>query len=442
MSRHERKNAFTGRDTSVSEHVDLIVCPLRETGPGNLRNSEGAVIELRDGRLLLAYTHFCADADDFGAGDIRGKLSEDGGRTWSEPFLIEPNSARCNVGRLSLARLAPMFDGYRRQAACLAIVYVELNGFYHNRLLFKTSIDEGKTWSCPVQINDTGTLGFVCKRNDAALVLSTGRLVVPVLGLFGGMCASFTYYSDDGGVSWSRSLGELSIRYRDEDGRVVAFNHFEEPAVAELRDGRLLCFGRTNTGRLWQAASEDHGVTWTDPEPTELAASYSPACLKTIPGTGDLLCVWNQADANEIRHGFGRMRMSCAVSQDDGKTWGHFRNLESLDDRARIQPPVDGRFDTQSEEAAINARKALAKKMSPQKAPRAFTSRYPRFPGYCWNDYPSVCLTSNGSVVITYGASDREMAGLPVGLKVVVRPVDWLYEETGQATCDTRKNHA
>ena len=34
---------------------DQVVCPLWETGPGNLRNSEGAVIELLDGRLLLAY---------------------------------------------------------------------------------------------------------------------------------------------------------------------------------------------------------------------------------------------------------------------------------------------------------------------------------------------------------------------------------------------------
>jgi len=88
----------------MGRDIELIVCPHGETGPKNLRNSEGAVIELSDGRLLLAYTHFYEGSHDFDAGDIRGKISEDGGMTWSEPFLIQPNTARFNVGRLSLIR--------------------------------------------------------------------------------------------------------------------------------------------------------------------------------------------------------------------------------------------------------------------------------------------------------------------------------------------------
>lgn len=411
----------------MGRHIEKVICPLRETGPGNLRNSEGAVIELRDGRLFLAYTHFYADADDWGAGDIRGKLSEDGGETWSAPFLIEPNTARCNVGRLSLLRLSCLHDGLHEQSPYLAHIYVELNSYYTNRMFFKTSIDEGKSWSAPVQINDTGTLGHICQRGDTALVLSTGRILVPVYGMFGGMCASYMYYSDDGGDTWQRSRNEMSVKYKDGD-RVASFNNFEEPAVAELRDGKLLCLGRTNTGRLWQAFSEDRGVTWTDPEPTELASSYSPASLKTIPTTGDLVCVWNQAAPEEIPYGFGRMRMSSAVSKDDGKTWECFKNLESLDDQVRIEPPgIEGVTDTQSEEFVIQARKALGGNMPPHKAPKEFTDRYPGYPGYVWNDYPSTAFTSDGHVVIIYGVSDHETAGLPIGLKVVVHPIEWLY---------------
>jgi len=413
----------------MARYIDKIICPLRETGPGNLRNSEGAVVELRDGRLLLAYTHFYADADDRGAADIRGKISADGGESWSEPFLIEPNTARCNVGRLSMLRLASFHDGDYEHPPYLAHIYVQLNSYYYNRLLFKTSADEGRSWSAPVQINDTGTLGHICQRGDTALVLSTGRILVPVYGVFGGMCASFAYYSDDGGDSWRRSRGEMSIKFTD-GPHVVGFHNFEEPAVAELREGRLLCLGRTNTGRLWQAFSEDGGVTWSEPEPTELASSYSPASLKTIPSTGDLLCVWNQAAPEEIPYGFGRMRMSCAVSKDDGKTWGHFQNLDSLDDRVRIEPPaLDAPGDAESEKIVIARRKALAARVPPQNAPKEFTDKYPRWPGYCWNDYPSVCFTSDDHVVIIYGASDNETAGLEVGLKLVVRPVDWLYEK-------------
>lgn len=417
-------------------HIDKVICPLRETGPGNLRNSEGAVVELRDGRLLLAYTHFYADADDWGAGDIRGKTSADGGASWSEPFLIEPNTARCNVGRLALLRLQPFRDGYHEVPPYLAHVYVALNAFYTNRIFFKTSVDEGRTWSDPVQINDTGTLGHICQRGDTALVLSSGRILVPVYGMFGGMCASFCYYSDDNGETWQRSRGEMAVKYRD-GAHVTAFHNFEEPAVAELRDGRLLCFGRTNSGRLWQALSEDQGVTWSDPEPTELASSYSPASLKRIPTTGDLVCVWNQAAPEEIPYGFGRTRMSCALSRDDGRTWEHFRNLESLDDRTRIEPPpLAGAGDAQSEEFVIRARKALAGAMPPHQAPVEFTRRYPRFPGYVWNDYPSVSFTSSGHVIMLYGVSDHELVGLPIGLKAVVRPIEWLYgTETGNGDC-------
>jgi len=412
----------------MAQDVDIIVCPLQETGPGNLRNSEGAVVELVDGRLLLAYTHFYAGAEDWGAGDIRGKTSEDGGQTWSKPFLIEPNTARCNVGRLSMFRLPHYHDSLHEHPACLAHIFVELNSLYQNRMFIKTSVDEGKSWSNPTQINDVGTLGHICQRGDTALTLSSGRVLVPVYGCLGGMCASFMYYSDDAGYTWSRNLGEMAIRFKD-GKRVVAFSQFEEPAVAELRDGRLLCFGRTNTGRLWQAFSEDQGLTWSDPEPTELASSYSPASLKTIPATGDLLCVWNQAATEEIPYGFGRMRMSCAVSRDDGKTWEHFQNLDSLDDRVRIEPPPLGAgVDAESEEIVIERRKALAMGVPPQNAPKEFTDQYPRWPGYCWNDYPSTCFTSDGNVIIIYGVSDNETAGLPIGLKLLVRPIEWLYE--------------
>ena len=43
-------------------------------------------------------------------------------------------------------------------------------------------------------------------------------------------------------------------------------------------------------------------------------------------------------ELSEIADGLARMRMSCAISKDDGETWQHFRNLESLDDAGYIEP--------------------------------------------------------------------------------------------------------
>ncbi len=406
--------------------VEQVVCPHGETGPENTRNSEGAVIELRDGRLLMAYTHFYAGGSDWAAGDIRGKLSADGGQTWSGPFVIEPNSARCNVGRLSLIRLRPVADALAHDIGSehLAHIYVELNRFYSNRLLFRTSADEGQTWSAPVQINDTGTLGHICKRGDTALVLSTGRILVPVYAMFGGMCASFMYYSDDAGDTWRRSVGEIAVHFR-EAGRQFAYADFEEPAVVELRDGRLLCFGRTRLGQLYQSHSDDGGITWSAAVPTGLAASYSPASLKTIPSTGDILCVWNQASGQEIADGLARMRMSCAVSEDGGETWGHFRNLESLDDAGAIEPE-GGTAGT--EMGAVLGRRALCGGPTQANPPDEVKARYPRWGGYVHVDYPSTCFTKDGHVLIMYGVYGTGGDALPMGNKVLVHPVAWLYQ--------------
>ena len=411
----------------MAHSVDMIVCPLRETGEGNLRNSEGGVAELSDGRLLLAYTHFYAGANDFTAGDIRGKISEDGGKTWGRPFVIEPNAALSNVGRLSLLRLKETFDGYRKTGACLAHIYVESNRFYQWRLIFKTSVDEGGAWSAPRVINNTGMLGHLCQRGDTALVLSTGRILVPVYAMFGGMCASFMYYSDDGGDTWQRSRGEISIPLM-EGPNVVGFTDFEEPAVAELRNGDLLCIGRAKLGQSYQSTSRDEGVTWSTPVATGLASTYAPTSLKTIPTTGDLLCVWHQASGREIAEGLRRARLSLAVSTDDAQTWSHFKNLESLGDRARIDPDLSS-GDAGVQLADLPGQKALMPRDTQKSYPEEVTKRYPHWPGYTFVYYPSVTFTSDGNVVIIYSVNDTVGAGLTEGLKLVIRPIEWLYED-------------
>lgn len=412
----------------MTRHVDMIVCPHQETGPKNTRNSEGAVIELKDGRLLMAYTHFYEGGSDYAAGDIRGKLSADGGATWSPPFLIEANTARCNVGRLALIRLIPVAQAVPHDidTDVLGHIYVEFNSFYYNRMYFKTSADEGQTWSTPVQINDTGTLGHICQRGDTALVLSTGRILVPVYAMYGGMCSSFMYYSDDGGDTWRRSVGEISVVFKGPTGRPVAWSDFEEPAAVELRDGRLLCFGRTRVGRIYQSFSNNGGITWSEAEPTVLASSYSPASLKRVPDSGDIVCVWNQVSGQEIADGLARSRMSVAISRDDGASWTNFRNLESLDDAGHIEPEGDI-ADTDTEYQAIQNRLALLVGPTGREFPDEVRNRYPHWGGYHHIDYPSTTFTRDGHVLIMYGVYATTGRDLPLGNKLVVRPVSWLY---------------
>ena len=99
----------------------------------------------------------------------------------------------------------------------------------------------------------------------------------------------------------------------------------EEPSIAEVSPGNLLLFHRTPVGRLFQSWSSDNGTTWSLPEPTALASSRAPAALMRIPGTDDLLTIWNQASADEIERGLQRHRLTSAISKDGG---GHLDQQE------------------------------------------------------------------------------------------------------------------
>jgi hypothetical protein len=59
-----------------------------------------------------------------------------------------------------------------------------------------------------------------------------------------------------------------------------------------------------------------------------LASSYSPCRLGILPGTGDMVVIWNQVSREEIRKGLRRCRLSSAVSSDGGRTWAHFKNID------------------------------------------------------------------------------------------------------------------
>ena len=74
---------------------------------GNPLNSEGAFVDLNDGRILFAYTKFVGQAwGDHETAVIAARVSSDGGRTWStrDRILVGPEG-RCNVMSVSILRL-------------------------------------------------------------------------------------------------------------------------------------------------------------------------------------------------------------------------------------------------------------------------------------------------------------------------------------------------
>jgi hypothetical protein len=296
--------------------------PLLPPGPGNPRNSEGSIVQLHDGRLLLVYSHFTGGGGDHSAASLAGRFSSDGGCTWTDKDLpVVPNEGSWNVMSVSLLRLA---DGR------IALFYLRKNSLADCRPWLRISTDEARTWS-PPRLCIEDAVGYYVMNNDRAVQLRSGRIVLPVClhnlpsyskpdwaGIV--MC----YLSDDGGRIWRRSKDRLTGS--TPAGKRVTL---QEPGLVELKDGRLLMFARTNSGSQYLSHSADGGETWTPFGPSNIFSPCSPASIKRIPKTGDLLLVWNNHDHVDPALRDRRTPLSVAVSRDEGHTWEKVKNVES-----------------------------------------------------------------------------------------------------------------
>ena len=290
-------------------------------GPGNPRNSEGDFIELRDGRVLFIYTHFTGGSSDHASALLASRVSNDGGRTWSqEDQVVLSNEGRFNIMSVSLLRL---------NNGDIALFYIRKNSHRDCRPLMRVSKDEAQTWSDAVEvINDQ--IGYYVLNNDRVVQMKDGHLICPVAlhhlpeyekpdwqGLL--MC----YLSDDLGKSWNRSKSVLKGA-RSDGSRVT----LQEPGVIELQDGRLMMFARTDDGSQYLSWSTDQGKTWSQLVASSIRSPQSPATIERIPGRSDLLMVWN--DHTDISDSLKARRtpFSVALSHDDGKTWTRSVALE------------------------------------------------------------------------------------------------------------------
>lgn len=291
-------------------------------GPDNPRNSEGDVVELKDGQVLLIYTHFVGGAGDHAKAHLASRVSADGGKTWSpEDQLVIPNEAGLNVMSVSLLRLA---DGR------LALFYLRKNSHTDCRPQMRISTDEGKTWGEATSVIPDEDMGYYVMNNDRVVQLKDGRLIAPVAQHVGpGMpkrnnaAETLVYYSDDAGATWHRS--QYAPRAAKRNGKDVLS---QEPGVVELADGRLMMWIRTDAGSQFVTYSSDRGETWSQLEPSNMLSPLSPATIERIPSTSDLLLIWNDHSNIPASLKGKRTPLRSAISQDDGKTWTHVKTLE------------------------------------------------------------------------------------------------------------------
>ncbi len=249
--------------------------------------------------------------------DLVCKRSTDAGRTWSRMKVIE------DPGELwSAANPATVVD---RQTGRVWLLYLRCKpgrdtdrarpGTDDSQILARTSDDNGKTWSGPIdltavsrdmkdpqwRVSVVGPGGMIQDRH--------GRLIAALWRF--APWGVFTIASNDHGRTWYR--GQMVPNRQTGD----------ENQVVELADGRILMDYRQSTGpHRWFAESRDGGRTWSEPRP---GLPVSPVCCAieryTLKSAGD--------DRDRILwtgpKGPDRNKLVARISYDEGRTFPNER---------------------------------------------------------------------------------------------------------------------
>lgn len=288
------------------------------------RKSEGDVIELKDGRLLLVSMEFGGDGSDFAATRFVSHESSDGGLTWGRQRVItETRKGDLNVYSPNLIRAQ---DG----GILLLFMRQHRPGLLTNHVWKST--DEGATFSPYAEFvaqRDLALCNATVKRLASGRLLLPANPPVPGKPAETGPYAATTLYSDDDGRTWQVSKSRVELPMR---GAM-------EPHVEQTADGRVLMVMRNQLGKLYFSESKDDGVTWSLAFASTLTAPESCPELTRIPGTNDLLMIWNNSFDPKFRSHFGkRSPLTAAVSHDQGRTWQRVRDIETDPTRAFSNP--------------------------------------------------------------------------------------------------------
>jgi hypothetical protein len=277
----------------------------------------GPFAELSEGRLMVVEENTT-------------RISQDDGRTWSEPSPIYEGPG---PGRPGGGVLQKTHDGV------LVYVYMDMETYQwawdNDRkepaedvrldVWAIRSLDEGRTW-----VDRQPIFEGYCGALINIVQTRSGHLVVPVQRLLRdpGRHAQCTYVSADNGQTWQRSNVIDLGGHGHHDGVC-------EGTVVELQDGRLWMLLRTNWDCFWEAYSSDHGLSWRVIQPGPIDTSSAPGYLARL-SSGRLALVWNRlypegaqdyprsgGDGNlsDQPASWHREELSLAFSEDDGQTW-------------------------------------------------------------------------------------------------------------------------
>jgi hypothetical protein len=213
------------------------------------------------------------------------------------------------------------------------------------RRLFRYSVDEGRSWSEEIELTD-GSYPYMTGANDRLLRLSNDRILCQTHAFVDKdfqILGTDIYHSDDNGRSWRRNASPmLRVPESDESGlspeasrMTLAQPHergINEATLVEYEPARLLLYGRTALGWLFESRSEDYGTTWSTPVRSSVRHPQAMPRLTAVPETQILLLLYNpHVDRTEPMRG-RRCILAMQRSRDLGRSWEAYREIASSPD--------------------------------------------------------------------------------------------------------------
>ena len=309
------------------------------TGPFFSVSDPSVAFDVRHGVWLISWlgAHFSGG----GVVDVMTSRSTDGGLTWSNPVVIAANGVFYDKN-WSVCDNTPTSRFYGN-------CYTEFDNASSRDLeQMSTSTDGGLTWGPPLATADT-----IHGLGGQPVVQPNGRVVVPFEGLNHGQgIRAFT--SDDGGLSWNRSVRISTVAAHDVPGvRTSPLPSAEINAAGVVyvvwQDNRFEPGGKANDIVLSSSAD---GTTWSPLSRIPIDAVGSNID-HFIPGLGVDRTTFGASTALALTYYFqkpaGCVGLSCTIqvgfvsSLNNGQTWSAPQTLSdpmqlgSIAPRARAQ---------------------------------------------------------------------------------------------------------
>jgi hypothetical protein len=309
------------------------------------RQGSGSLIKVNG--VLLCFYHLMprGGTHDKSLVYLGMKSSSDDGKTWSDeiPLFKEKTHSTKHPAAVVMpdGRIALSYSRYENGTlpwkAERGIRYFPKRGA--TVASTAASIGNPANWSEYDRITDD-SLSYQEGLHDRLRVLSDGSLIIPVLASDGAephRIGTHIYKLA------ARDTGNPVGRWRRKTPErlyIGGRSGFVESVIEEWdpqgHPGHLLCLGRTETTWFYEARSTDYGETWSAPVPSSIRAPIAPPYLRRIPETGRLVLIWNPYvykpkgwKSDDADWALGERRVLASMTSDDGgRTWGHYKQIE------------------------------------------------------------------------------------------------------------------